>query len=144
MATCCDDHDICYDTCNKDKELCDLDFKRCLYSYCDKYEKTTVGGDIILKGMPKQFCILFLEKFKLYGSITGCKTAAKMLYTATNTLGCRPYLNAQSNACYCSSTGSSSGKNKNKQKDQTYNNKRDSRQDNKQKPNYGWKNPEDM
>lgn len=76
--------------------------------------------------------------------MAGCKTAAKMLYTATNTLGCKPYLNAQSNACYCTSTGSSSGKNKNKQKDQTYNNKRDSRQDNKQKPNYGWKNPEDM
>lgn len=50
MASCCDDHDICYDTCNKDKELCDLDFKRCLYSYCDKYEKSTVGGDIMVKG----------------------------------------------------------------------------------------------
>ncbi|KAG4077660.1 hypothetical protein HA402_003223 [Bradysia odoriphaga] len=50
MASCCDDHDICYDTCNKDKELCDLDFKRCLYSYCDKYEKSTVGGEIMVKG----------------------------------------------------------------------------------------------
>lgn len=27
METCCNDHDICYDTCNSDKELCDLDFK---------------------------------------------------------------------------------------------------------------------
>lgn len=51
MATCCDDHDICYDTCNKDKELCDLDFKRCLYSYCDKYEKSTVGGEVMVKGI---------------------------------------------------------------------------------------------
>lgn len=51
MATCCDDHDICYDTCNKDKELCDLDFRRCLYSYCDKYEKSTVGGDVMVKGL---------------------------------------------------------------------------------------------
>lgn len=24
MENCCNDHDICYDTCNKDKELCDL------------------------------------------------------------------------------------------------------------------------
>lgn len=24
MEKCCNDHDICYDTCNKDKELCDL------------------------------------------------------------------------------------------------------------------------
>lgn len=50
MGVCCDDHDICYDTCNKDKELCDLDFKRCLYSYCDNYEKSTVGGDMMVKG----------------------------------------------------------------------------------------------
>lgn len=49
MANCCDEHDICYDTCNKDKELCDLDFKRCLYKYCDTYEKST-AGDIIVKG----------------------------------------------------------------------------------------------
>jgi len=126
MATCCDDHDICYDTCNKDKELCDLDFKRCLYSYCDKYEKSTkVGGEIMVKG---------------------CKAAAKMLFTGSVTLGCKPYLNAQSKACYCPSSGSSSGNNnKNKYKDQTSSSKRESRQDNKQKgPNYGWKNPEDM
>lgn len=50
MSTCCDDHDICYDTCNRDKELCDLDFKRCLYNYCDSYEKSAVGGDIMMKG----------------------------------------------------------------------------------------------
>lgn len=64
MATCCDDHDICYDTCNKDKELCDLDFKRCLYSYCDNYEKSAVGGEIMVKGDSlKPFSNLFLEKF---------------------------------------------------------------------------------
>lgn len=50
MALCCNEHDICYDTCNKDKELCDLDFKRCLYNYCDTYEKTAVGGDLVVKG----------------------------------------------------------------------------------------------
>lgn len=50
MASCCNEHDICYDTCNKDKELCDLDFKRCLYNYCDTYEKTAVGGDLVVKG----------------------------------------------------------------------------------------------
>uniref|UniRef100_A0A1Y9GZ20 Uncharacterized protein n=1 Tax=Anopheles dirus TaxID=7168 RepID=A0A1Y9GZ20_9DIPT len=34
MEQCCNARDICYDTCNSDKELCDLDFKRCLYRYC--------------------------------------------------------------------------------------------------------------
>lgn len=50
MSNCCDEHDICYDTCNSDKELCDLDFKRCLYKYCDTYEKSAVGGDMMVKG----------------------------------------------------------------------------------------------
>uniref|UniRef100_A0A182X5T0 Phospholipase A2 n=1 Tax=Anopheles quadriannulatus TaxID=34691 RepID=A0A182X5T0_ANOQN len=42
MEQCCNAHDICYDTCNSDKELCDLDFKRCLYRYCDDYEKNVM------------------------------------------------------------------------------------------------------
>uniref|UniRef100_T1GYA8 Uncharacterized protein n=1 Tax=Megaselia scalaris TaxID=36166 RepID=T1GYA8_MEGSC len=44
METCCNNHDICYDTCNSDKELCDLEFKRCLYKYCDSTDKTLLGS----------------------------------------------------------------------------------------------------
>ncbi|VEN48904.1 unnamed protein product [Callosobruchus maculatus] len=47
MKKCCDAHDICYDTCRKDKEMCDVDFKRCLYKYCETYEKSTAGSTII-------------------------------------------------------------------------------------------------
>lgn len=79
MARCCDAHDICYDTCNSDKELCDLDFKRCLYKFCDTFEKST-AGDVLIKG---------------------CKAAAKMLFTGTMTLGCKSYLDAQQRACFC-------------------------------------------
>ncbi|XP_058053799.1 group XIIB secretory phospholipase A2-like protein isoform X1 [Anopheles bellator] len=79
MEQCCNAHDICYDTCNNDKELCDLDFKRCLYRYCDDYEKNVVT-DIVVKG---------------------CKAAAKMLFTGTLTLGCKSYLDAQQRSCYC-------------------------------------------
>lgn len=79
MENCCNAHDICYDTCNKDKELCDLDFKRCLYNYCETHEKSTVGS-IVAKG---------------------CKAAAKMLSTGTVTLGCKSYLDSQERACYC-------------------------------------------
>lgn len=60
MASCCNEHDICYDTCNKDKELCDLDFKRCLYNYCDTYEKTAVGGDLVVKGKQRAKPYIFL------------------------------------------------------------------------------------
>lgn len=80
MNNCCDEHDMCYDTCNKDKELCDIEFKRCLYNYCGQYEQNAVGGDIV---------------------VSGCKGAAKMLFTATLTLGCKSYRDAQAKACYC-------------------------------------------
>lgn len=50
MTKCCDAHDICYDTCNSGKEVCDLDFKRCLYNYCDTYKSVNVAGDAITKG----------------------------------------------------------------------------------------------
>lgn len=84
MAKCCDSHDICYDTCNSDKELCDLDFKRCLYKYCDTFDKEGPTGDVFMKG---------------------CKAAAKVLFTGTMTLGCKSYQDSQQRACFCPSTG---------------------------------------
>ncbi|KAF5286972.1 hypothetical protein FQR65_LT12370 [Abscondita terminalis] len=82
MSKCCNEHDICYDTCNSNKEACDLDFKRCLYQYCETYKKN-IG-----------------EKM-----VTACKGAAKILFTGTMALGCRAYLNAQKEACFCPSYG---------------------------------------
>ncbi|XP_074040863.1 phospholipase A2 group XII [Leptinotarsa decemlineata] len=81
MQKCCDSHDLCYDTCGKDKEVCDVDFKRCLYKHCESYEKL-LGGTTMMKA---------------------CKGAAKMLFTGTLTLGCKSFLDAQSKACYCTS-----------------------------------------
>lgn len=75
MTKCCDAHDICYDTCNLDKEKCDLEFKRCLYKYCDGYQSSAI--------------------------INTCKAAAKMLFTGTTALGCKSYIDAQKEACYC-------------------------------------------
>ncbi|XP_060522303.1 group XIIA secretory phospholipase A2 [Cylas formicarius] len=79
MEQCCNEHDICYDTCNKDKEVCDVDFKRCLYKYCDSYSNSVAGQTII----------------------KGCKAAAKVLFTGTLTLGCKSYIDSQTKACYC-------------------------------------------
>lgn len=90
MEECCNSHDICYDTCNSDKELCDLDFKRCLYKYCDTYDKGVVG-DIVTKG---------------------CKGAAKMLFTGTMTLGCKSFLDGQQRSCHCPVQGDFNGKSK--------------------------------
>lgn len=116
MENCCNEHDICYDTCNKDKEMCDLDFKRCLYAYCDTHEKTAVGN-IVVKG---------------------CKAASKMLFTGTLTLGCKSYLDSQARTCYCPNDTSNNGKNKKKNKYDSDNN------GNRKPPNYGWKNTNEL
>lgn len=122
METCCNEHDICYDTCNSDKELCDLEFKRCLYKYCDSYEKS-IAGDLM---------------------INSCKAAAKMLFTGTLTLGCKSYLDSQKRTCYCAppktARDDSSYKNRNGRSSNTKGDK--FYKGNKQK--YGWKDPNDM
>lgn len=134
MENCCNQHDLCYDTCNSDKELCDIEFKRCLYKYCDSYEKSIVN-DIMVKG---------------------CKAAAKMLFTGTLTLGCKSYLDSQERACYCPSTtgsnyenndrnsaGNRKDYNRGKQKPSAppENNNQNQNQKNR---NYGWKNMNDL
>ena len=85
MTKCCNAHDICYDTCNLVKEKCDLEFKRCLYKYCEGYQTTGLA------------------------IVNTCKAAAKLLYTGTTALGCKSYLDAQKEACYCGN-GSKSNK----------------------------------
>lgn len=81
MSKCCNTHDICYDTCNMQKDLCDMEFKNCLYRYCDNHKKS-IGDKMV----------------------TACKSAAKILFTGTMALGCKAYLDAQKNACYCPSS----------------------------------------
>ncbi|KAK9504821.1 hypothetical protein O3M35_009001 [Rhynocoris fuscipes] len=78
MTKCCNEHDICYSTCNTDKEKCDIDFRKCLYKICESIKVNT--DDLANKG---------------------CKAAAKMLYTATTALGCSFYQSAQEEACFC-------------------------------------------
>lgn len=116
MAVCCDAHDICYDTCNSDKDLCDLDFKRCLYKYCDSFEKGPTG-DMLIKG---------------------CKAAAKTLFTGTTILGCKSYLDAQQRACFCPSAGNQNQQKSGKERDK-FNGKKP-----KDKKNYGWKTNDEM
>nr|XP_045608740.1 group XIIB secretory phospholipase A2-like protein [Procambarus clarkii] len=78
MVDCCNDHDICYDTCGSNKENCDRTFRRCLYSTCE------VSKD--------KMDILMFKK---------CQGGAKLLYTATMALGCTSYKDAQRSACVC-------------------------------------------
>jgi len=34
FLTCCNGHDICYDTCNSGKKACDTTFKNCMMNSC--------------------------------------------------------------------------------------------------------------
>ena len=38
--SCCNIHDICYQTCSKTKEICDNTFKNCLTDVCGRYNRT--------------------------------------------------------------------------------------------------------
>uniref|UniRef100_U5EF81 Putative group xii secretory phospholipase a2 n=1 Tax=Corethrella appendiculata TaxID=1370023 RepID=U5EF81_9DIPT len=120
MEKCCDAHDICYDSCNSDKELCDLDFKRCLYRYCDGYEKTVVG-EMVVKG---------------------CKAAAKMLFTGTLTLGCKSYLDGQQKSCYCPPEKASSSSTFDKTDRTEYAKKPNYKE--KKPSNYGWRDSKEL
>ena len=77
FSDCCRNHDVCYDTCGEDKDLCDLSFRKCLYKVCRKDEHKR-----------------FLDNKK-------CKLKAKLFYMAVVGVGCQPFKDAQKNACLC-------------------------------------------
>jgi hypothetical protein len=35
FSPCCDEHDMCYDTCGSDRDTCDKKFEKCLKATCD-------------------------------------------------------------------------------------------------------------
>ena len=76
MTECCNQHDLCYDTCNNLKSHCDNLFKDCLYKLCD-------------------------NSSKLDPLVKACKVAASMA-GGSMTLGCKSYLESQKKSCYCS------------------------------------------
>jgi len=78
FVECCHVHDRCYGTCGEDREDCDLRFKKCLYARC-RESRDSVST----------------LKYK------GCQAGAKLLYTGTTAVGCKPYLEAQDTACVC-------------------------------------------
>lgn len=49
LEDCCNVHDHCYDECGADKDICDLEFKTCLYSVCKSRKHEWTVNE--LKGM---------------------------------------------------------------------------------------------
>ncbi|XP_041865907.1 group XIIB secretory phospholipase A2-like protein isoform X2 [Melanotaenia boesemani] len=79
MTKCCDQLDVCYDTCGMNKYDCDARFRSCLHGICSDL-KRSLG---------------FVSK------VQACESMADGLYNTVWTLGCRPYMNSQRAACVC-------------------------------------------
>ncbi|XP_056148235.1 group XIIB secretory phospholipase A2-like protein [Lampris incognitus] len=79
MTKCCDQLDVCYDTCGTSKYRCDSKFRWCLHSICSDLKKS----------------LGFVSK------VQACESVADALYNTVRTLGCRPYMNSQRAACLC-------------------------------------------
>ncbi|XP_036403233.1 group XIIB secretory phospholipase A2-like protein isoform X1 [Megalops cyprinoides] len=79
MTKCCNQLDLCYDTCGSNKYRCDSKFRWCLHGICSDL-KRSLG---------------FVSK------VEACETVADTLYNTVWTLGCRPYMNSQRAACFC-------------------------------------------
>ncbi|PKU31571.1 group xiib secretory phospholipase a2-like protein [Limosa lapponica baueri] len=79
MTKCCNQLDVCYDTCGANKYRCDAKFRWCLHSICSDL-KRSLG---------------FVSK------VEACESVADTVFNAVWTLGCRPFMNSQRSACIC-------------------------------------------
>ncbi|XP_041804005.1 group XIIB secretory phospholipase A2-like protein [Chelmon rostratus] len=79
MTKCCNQLDVCYDTCGTSKYDCDSKFRSCLHGICSDLNKS----------------LGFASK------VQACESMADTLYNTVWTLGCRPYMNSQRAACVC-------------------------------------------
>lgn len=79
---CCNQHDICFGTCNRSRSECDNAFLKCMKSQCT--DKSQTGSK-----QAKQECL----------------NEANMFYGATRALGCSAYQSSQKDACTCHRRG---------------------------------------
>lgn len=79
MTKCCNQLDVCYDTCGTSKYDCDSKLRECLHDICSDLNKS----------------LGFQSK------VQACESMADALYNTVWTLGCRPYMNSQRAACLC-------------------------------------------
>ena len=72
FEACCDRHDKCYDTCNKNKAKCDQEFKNCLTSVCQvantqgRFDQDEFSGMLSFS-----FLLSYIQVHFLYGCVIG-------------------------------------------------------------------------
>nr|XP_006006519.2 PREDICTED: group XIIB secretory phospholipase A2-like protein isoform X2 [Latimeria chalumnae] len=79
MTKCCNQLDMCYDTCGSNKYRCDAKFRWCLHAICSDLKKS----------------LGFVSK------VEACETVADTMFNAVWTLGCKPFMNSQRASCIC-------------------------------------------
>ncbi|XP_048125024.1 group XIIB secretory phospholipase A2-like protein isoform X2 [Alosa alosa] len=82
MTKCCNQLDVCYDTCSSNKNRCDSKFRWCLHGICSELKKS----------------LGFVSKVEV------CESMADAMYNTVWTLGCRSYMSSQRAACFCEGT----------------------------------------
>ncbi|XP_014065059.1 group XIIA secretory phospholipase A2 [Salmo salar] len=79
LTKCCNQHDRCYDTCNRDKHDCDNEFQECLETICRRLQK--------MLGLAQ--------------SVQACENTVTLLFEAVMHMGCKPYMDSQRDSCIC-------------------------------------------
>ncbi|XP_055972860.1 group XIIA secretory phospholipase A2 [Sorex fumeus] len=79
LTRCCNQHDLCYETCGKAKSDCDEEFQFCLARICRDAQRT----------------------LGLAQHVQACESTVELLLDSVLHLGCRPYLDSQRAACWC-------------------------------------------
>nr|XP_033796435.1 group XIIB secretory phospholipase A2-like protein isoform X2 [Geotrypetes seraphini] len=79
MTKCCNQLDICYDTCGSNKYRCDAKFRWCLHSICSDLKKS----------------LGFVSK------VEACESVADTIFNTVWMLGCKPFMNSQRSSCIC-------------------------------------------
>lgn len=85
FTECCNEHDICYDTCGNRKAMCDTAFLACMMRHCEGTSSNRQAQ-------------------------TSCKGTANMFYAGVQMMGCSFYLDAQQQACLCVPSSTSVGR----------------------------------
>ncbi|CEP02475.1 hypothetical protein PBRA_009059 [Plasmodiophora brassicae] len=79
LEPCCNEHDICYDTCGSNRDQCDATFASCLRRACQALPDEEGGR----------------------GGRGQCTGVANLFVSATKLSGCAPFIEAQTRACDC-------------------------------------------
>lgn len=99
---CCNEHDICYDTCFKTKDECDTAFRKCMQDKCVTLHKKEKK-----RGVHKNKRVANAQRKDRAsnaddnGAVAECESQAQMFFFGTRSLGCAAYQQSQKNACKC-------------------------------------------